>query len=397
MQKLIGGTLLLIGTCIGGGMLALPIVTAQAGIYNAIWLLIVVWAITTVSAFYILEANLWFPNVTNLITMSGKSLGPWGQIIAWLSTLLLLYSGLAAYISAGAGVLQHVLSSAHFSLPLSLNNFIFTLVFGYIVYLGVKACDLVNRLFMLLKFITLFIFIALLLPQAQSTNYVFRNSGYLLLAITPVVTSFAYAMIIPTLSCYLNHDLKKMKRIILLGSLLPLVIYLLWTFTILGSLPTQGAHGLIAIAKSNNPVNALLVGLTAQTKYTSITVLSDIFVSVCVITSFLGVALCLTDFLADGIGVRKKGWGNFFIILLTVLPPLIIILIYPNAFIAGLSYAGIFATVLLILLPAMMVWGGRYHKKIGQHYRVWGGKPLLALIVLSAICFLSLGIYQKVS
>jgi len=56
-------------------------------------------------------------------------------------------------------------------------------------------------------------------------------------------------------------------------------------------------------------------------------------------------------------------------------------------FVKALEYAGIYCVVLLILLPAWMVWGGRYRRRIastGEGFRVPGGKFLLGgLIVLS--------------
>ena len=38
-SKFIGGLLLIVGTSIGGGMLALPVSTAEAGFFNSIFLL----------------------------------------------------------------------------------------------------------------------------------------------------------------------------------------------------------------------------------------------------------------------------------------------------------------------------------------------------------------------
>ena len=57
-NKLIGGILLIIGTSIGGGMLVLPIATAQLGFINALIFLVLCWAIMTAAALLILEVNL---------------------------------------------------------------------------------------------------------------------------------------------------------------------------------------------------------------------------------------------------------------------------------------------------------------------------------------------------
>jgi tyrosine-specific transport protein len=104
-----------------------------------------------------------------------------------------------------------------------------------------------------------------------------------------------------------------------------------------------------------------------------------------VITSFLGVSVCLTDFLADGLRLEKKGKNNLLVYGLTFVPPLVIVLFLPNIFVQALTYAGIYCVVLLILLPAWMVWAGRYHRHIAGEYAVWGGKLLLALLIVFSV------------
>ena len=95
------------------------------------------------------------------------------------------------------------------------------------------------------------------------------------------------------------------------------------------------------------------------------------------------------DFLADGFQVEKKGRVNFFVCCAALIPPLCIVLINPGIFIAALAYAGIYCVILLIVLPALMVWRGRYHKKIATGYQVFGGKPLLViLLICSALIIL---------
>lgn len=395
MLRVIGGTLLLIGTCMGGGMLALPIVTAKAGPLAALFLMFFCWLVTTLTAFLVLEVNLWFPGQNNLITMSRQSLGAGGQVFAWICTLLLLYSGLSAYIAAGAGVFAHLLSLIQFTLSPSLYPILFTLFFGIVVYLGVRACDVVNRLFMSVKFFSLLVLVLVLLPKINIHHWTGLHWLALLPATTPIVTSFAYAMILPTLSEYLSYDVKKIRIAILLGSMIPFLLYSLWVFTMFGALPSAGPHSLAAISHSANPVEALLRSLQYKVPGQMISLFSDVFASVCVITSFLGVALCLADFLADGLSVKKRGWHAAWINLLVVIPPLLLTLYFPNVFILGVSFAGIFATLLLIILPVLMVWFGRKQYSGVDCYRVAGGKPLLLFLFLSGLFFLCIGILEK--
>jgi tyrosine-specific transport protein len=100
----------------------------------------------------------------------------------------------------------------------------------------------------------------------------------------------------------------------------------------------------------------------------------------------------LSDFLSDGLRVAKKGLGNIVVFSFTFIPPLAIVLFYPDAFMRGLSYAGISVLILMVLLPPLMVWRGRYHHELAtDNFQVRGGKLLLALLVVFATLMIGFG------
>jgi tyrosine-specific transport protein len=103
------------------------------------------------------------------------------------------------------------------------------------------------------------------------------------------------------------------------------------------------------------------------------------------LTSFIGVALCLVDFLADGFQVVKEGMTTFVVCCVALVPPLLIVLVKPGIFIAALAYAGIYCVILLIIMPSLMAWRGRYHKHIAKGYQVFGGKPLLIALLAASV------------
>ena len=153
-NKLIGGILLIVGTSIGGGMLALPIATAQLGFINAFIALVLCWAVMTLSALLILEVNLWHPVNSNLITMAKTTLGTFGQIIAWTSYLSLLYALLAAYIAGGSDFLQHLLLTFHITVSTKISALLFTALLSLVVYKGLRSVDYINRGLMFSKLFT---------------------------------------------------------------------------------------------------------------------------------------------------------------------------------------------------------------------------------------------------
>lgn len=388
--KLLGSILLIVGTSIGAGMLALPIATATLGFYGSLILLITCWAVMTAGAFLLLEANLWVPTNSNLISMARVTIGPIGQVISWITFLLLLYSLLCAYISGGSDLFQNLLHAAGWSIPDSLSVFGFTLIFSSVVYMGIRRVDHVNRGLMFIKFSAFFILLFLLAPLVSNDNLAAGSLHEItsITAITVTITSFGYAAIVPSLRMYFAGDVRKLRFAILVGSLIPLICYIFWDAVIMGVIPLDGAHGLRELLASNNTTSDLVNNIIAITNKSSINLFVKLFTSVCVLTSFLGVSVSLVDFLADGLNLQKDGWSGSFLHLVTFLPPLVIVLFFPNAFIAALKYAGIYCIVLLILIPAWMVWQGRYKKGISGSFKVPGGKVLLALLIIISIVLL---------
>lgn len=381
-SKLIGGILLIIGTSIGGGMLALPIANSLAGFLYSSLLLFGCWLIMTCGAFLILEVNLWFPAPNNLLSMAKNTLGTGGQIITWICNLLLLYSLLAAYTAGGSDFFHHLLFLAGLSTPNWLAALLFVGSLGFIVYLGIRSVDYVNRGLMLTKFGSLIILVALVLPFVTASHVMSGELKSMTASTTVAITSFGFANIIPSLRTYFHSDVKKLRKVIFIGSLIPLFCYILWDLAIMGTIPRTGEHGLISMLQSKNSTSEFVIALSSLLQRDSITLFARIFTSICLATSFLGVALCLWDFLADGLQTFSKTSGKVILSGVTFLPPLIIVLIFPGVFIAALSYAGIYVTILLIILPALMAWIGRYHLKLAQNsYRVPGGKLTLIILV----------------
>jgi len=390
LSKIIGGSLLIIGTSVGAGMLALPVATAAGGYLNSVWLFVSAWLVTVVAAFFILEVNLWLPPHSNLVSMAKHTLGTFGEVITWFCYLLLLYSLLAAYTSGGADLLRTVFELVSFNTAPWFDAVLFVLILGGIVYFGIHMVDMANRAFMFVKLAAYAMLVALIIPHVKAENLMGGNYHELKSALMVVITSFGYATIIPSLRAYFNDNVRALRITIALGSLVSLVCYLLWDFAVQGAVSATGAKGLINMATSGRTTSDLTHALNSQINQ-QLKNVADLFTSVCMTTAFLGVGLCLSDFLADGLP-RVRHYGQWAIALLAFLPPLVVVLFYPDAFIIGLKYAGVFCVVLLILLPALMVGSGRYVKKIATGYRVWGGRPLVAIECLLALLLLGYGV-----
>ncbi|MFA6304109.1 MAG: aromatic amino acid transport family protein [Legionella sp.] len=386
-SKLIGGILLIVGTSIGGGMLALPVSTAEVGFVNSIFFLIACWAIMTAGALLVLEVNMRLPVGSNMISMAKSTLGLPGQIIAWITYLFLLYTLLSAYISGGSDVLNGLLQQANINLPTWVTSITFTALFSIVVYNGIRSVDFVNRGLMFGKLGVYVLLVAVISPHISPTGLTGGSARAVTGTLMILITSFGFASIVPSLRDYFDNDIRTLRKVILFGSLIPLLCYIVWDAVIMGVVAREGDNGLISLMTSDHATSGLTAALSQSVQNQWISGFFGFFTSICMVTAFLGVSLGLFDFLADGLRFKKSGYQGKYTLALTFLPPLAIVLINPGIYLQALAYAGICCVVLLLLLPAIMAWKGRKTCLLStaEGHLVPGGNPALALIATAAI------------
>jgi tyrosine-specific transport protein len=208
---------------------------------------------------------------------------------------------------------------------------------------------------------------------------------YALYAMPILVISFGFHNMVPSLANYFHRNLKKVRLSILLGSLFTLCIYLIWQIVVLGIVPLQGESGILATLKAGGEASQSLVGILKTNWVSYFATFLGFFA---ILTSFLAQSLSHTHFLSDGLKYKYKSKRHeeFWLVVLTLLPPLVLAILYPHIFLEALNFAGGICTVVLFgMMPVMMVWKGRYIKKITSEYRVFGGKALLVVIFTVAL------------
>lgn len=380
-SKILGASLIFSGTCIGAGMLSLPLQTALSGFFPTIVTFIFIWLIMLAAGFLLIEVNLWLKDESNIISMAGVTLGKPGEIIAWVSYLLIMYAANTAYIDAGSPVLTSIsLSVLNFYMPVWVSAIILSLVGGIIVYLGTTYVDGINRLLMFGLFLACFILIIISLGNVNSRLLLTNNPKHVLGTLPIIVSSFTAHMVLPSLRTYLHGSLKSLKLVVIIGCTFPLLLYLVWELITLGVVPLSGENGLLAISNSKDPIVRLNTALLNITQSGWVSFLFASFSGLALATSFLGITLSLSDFLRDGLNLKSTNKNHALCIVLAILPSLFIKLTYSKLFNQALNYAGAFIGIMLILLPALMAYSGRYCKKIAHGYQVKGGKSLLLLL-----------------
>lgn len=386
MNRLVGGILLVSGTAIGAGMLALPVISSFGGFLPSFFLLAICWVFLYITSLLLLDVNLAFPGEVNLITMAGRTLGTFGKVLTWITYLLLLYSLTAAYIAGSAPLfLQALHYLTGYSVPNWVGPFPLLILSGFFVYLGTQVVDWVNRLLMFGLIFTYILLVAFLPFHIELSLLQHIDIKAMWIAVPVLITSYGFHIIIPTLTTYLNHDKKKLRLTLFIGSLIPFIVYALWELLILGVVPLDGEQGLIT-AYNNGETSVVPLSSILQNSW--ISAIGSSFSFFAIITSFLGVSLSLSDFLSDGFHMKRFSLGREFACLLTFIPPLIFVLAYPHGFILALQFAGIFVAILLCILPALMAW------KLPA-YQTSSKRMLLIAVIIISLLIIGLDILEE--
>lgn len=383
--KVFGGALLIAGSCIGAGMLGLPIVAGLLGFYPSLVLLFISWLFMTFTSLLLVEASGWFSKEVNLISMVEKSLGMPGKIMCWLLYLFLFYSILTAYIAASGSM-----GSSLFAIPFfgTLVSILFPLTLGIIVFFGIGPIDITNRFLMIGKICFYLGLLYLGLPKLQMANLFQNNFQFFLLPLPILVISFGFHNVIPSLVGYMDNDLKKTKQAILGGSVISLIVYLFWILMVIGIVPYNGKNGFLSAFHQDIEISSCLKNILG---FSTITTLSYGFSACALVAAFLAQSLCLCHFLIDGFKIEKTKFNNLWTLFLTIFPPAFCALLYPKLFFTALNFAGgICAIILFGIFPILMAWKGRYVKNESTSYTVKGGKfALVGALIFSFIILIN--------
>lgn len=373
--SLLGGIFLVAGTAIGGGMLALPVLTAEGGFWPTTLLYFLSWIFMASTGHLLMEVFLFYKKEVNIISMAGNTLGFSGKIFAWIFYIFLFYSLTIAYMAGGGNLIGYAFGKETF--PAFVTSILFVLLFAPFVVFGPKSVAKINTLFMWGLIISFALFVILGVNQINTEFLRRANITQSFFALPVVFTSFGFQGIVPTLTNYLGRDPKRTAKAIWIGSFIPLIAYVLWEALILGVIPLEGL------------LDAKICGETAVyplkdfLQKPSLFLIGKFFAFFAIVTSFFGVTLGLTDFLSDGLKIKKEGVNKLYLALIVFLPPLIIALINPCLFLNALHYGGGFGCALLLgLLPILMYWKGRYSLKHKPHLPLPGGKFYLSLLLL---------------
>ncbi len=349
-RQVLSGSLFIVGTAVGAGMLGIPLVTSSAGFLPALFISGLIAIFMAITGLLLLEAVLAAPDGSNILSIAHLSFGKMGQVLSGIPFLFLYYCLLCAYFTAASSLMLDGWQAIFgYSLPAFGANIAFLMIFGSILSFGMKWIERFNLFAILLMAVSYFFVLYLGSAEISFTRLGKANMQASFWATPILFSAFGYHNIIPSLTAYFKKDKAVMQKAICTGCFCVFLIYALWQCVILGAVPENILH-----AAKNEPPSYLISYL--QQKGTIWGYLLSFFAFFAIVTSFFGVSISMMDFLGEALGKKQIGKDRFLIASLTLAPPLMVSAVDPRIFIRALELAGGFGeSILNGILPVLFV------------------------------------------
>lgn len=387
--SLIHAIFLVSGTSIGAGMLAQPVASSLMGFVPSTIMMVVSWLFMATTALVLVEVCLWMPKGSHVITMASHFLGRPGKVVAWGIYLFMAYLSLTAYISGGGDIIKNSFS---FNMPDWVFCTAFVLIFGIVIEVGNKAISWLNTFLFSLLVVSYIGLVAIGFDGIQLENLTKSDFSKSYVILPLLLASFSFQMIVPSLVGYLQQDRKQTRRAIIIGTGISFVIYAIWNAIVLGHESSLGDAALAKAYAEGLPPTQVLSG--SERSWFAFGIRSFSFLAL--VTSFIGLSWGLFDFLADGIGIEKKGTNRLLLWIMVVSVPLLLAASYPQGFITALESTGAYGdTILNAIIPVLMFWIGYQIQGRPSASRIIGSKVVLCALIAFALAVILYEVYQQ--
>lgn len=247
--SLFGAIALITGSTVGAGMLALPEVTAPAGFGPTAAGLVATWALLVAEALLMAEVNLELMKqakpedagkIVTLRKMAEQTLGKPGKLVTVIY-LLLSYCLLVAYLAKASEVLDYF--AGHTLAPITSASMLCASIGSLFLLGGTSAADRLNQALTSVLFAFFIGILGVGITQNDLVGNLAANPAswsHLSPAVPILFLSLVYHDLVPLICSYLGGDRKLVRSALVLGSLVPLFMFLSWEAVALSLVPGGG-------------------------------------------------------------------------------------------------------------------------------------------------------------
>jgi len=358
----------LIGAIVGVGIFGIPYVVSKSGfLIGVVFLFILTLAVLLLHLYYA-EIILRTPGRHRFVGYSYKYLGRFGKIIAGIISIVIFYGALLSYIIVGGSFLKIIFDG---------NEFMWSIVFFFVCSLLVLfGLEFIAPLEILMSlFLVLVVILVLIIgfPYINYSNLKTIDFSNFFLPYGVIFFSLLGQVAVPEIKEILKDKSHKIKQVIILGTVIPAIIYFLFAFIVVG-------------ITGKNTSEEAMEGLS-YFFHSSYIVLVAIF----------GVLAVASSFLILGINLKKIFWYDYNINkhiawLLTISVPFLAYVLNLRDFIKVIGSIGAcFCAIQAIILIVIYHKAKRLSKRTPEF-----SLNLPVFLSWSLVIFFILGIFYQV-
>ena len=220
------------GTCIGAGFLGIPYVTAKAGFLTTFIYILIFSLILLFVNLYLGEIILRTKKNHQLTGYAEKYLGKKGKYIMLYATKFVIFAAIIAYtIGVGESISLLIFGDIKYFIPIGL---FFGLFMSLFIWKGMSALKIFEKSGVMVSLTLLFSICIIFFNKINISNLAYTNLEHVLLPFGVILFSMMSFFAIPEAKIVLNKNRKLMKKAIIIGTLLPGLFYLIFTFVVVG-------------------------------------------------------------------------------------------------------------------------------------------------------------------
>ena len=378
------GALIISGTSVGAGMLALPIAFQDIGLVLSCAVLLCLGAFNLVSFLLIVELMARADQPLHLPRLIERYVGPKASLLMSLAISISVYGALTAYLLLGAGAINSLTG-----IPAVIGMLAYFIVASVIVWYGIWWLRNAERVMFTFAIALIGVLLFAALPNVGPAP------GIVSLATLPAafgVAFFAYSahQLIPSVGNRMGRKYGEFAKAVAFGLIVPVVIYTVWTLILVWAIPLP----LLAEARANgDAVIAPLAKLSHWSEtlvggtFNPILVIGSVYVLFATITSFIGLGFCLADALQDA---YREWWHTPLkrstAVVAVVVPGLAFALYDPRALLRVLEVTGAYSVCTIVALICIAYLNARkVRTKKVPGFVVPFGAPLAVICLLVAL------------
>tara|TARA_Y100000310_G_C20620338_1_gene782933 strand:- start:454 stop:1623 length:1170 start_codon:yes stop_codon:yes gene_type:complete len=339
-------TATLIGTIVGAGVLGIPYVIAKSGfLYGTLLIFFVGLAFLFLNLF-IGEIVLRTKGKHQLTGYMEKYLGPWGKNLMMFSMVFGIYGALTAYLIGEGQVLKSILGGQAW-----IYSLIFFVIVSIIIFKGVKAMGKVE-----LVVITLLVLVVILIglfsfDKINLSNLSTFNPAFFFLPYGVILFAFIGTASVPEMKEQLENEKRKLKKALVWGSVIPVLLYVLFSFIVISIVGLSNFE----LLSANQRIATVALSVYANP---TLGLFANIFAIFTMFTTFLTLGVALMEMYEYDYHLKRS-----MAFALTMILPLGLALSGFTTFIATLGITGAIAGGVDGILIVLAYWKA---KKFGN-------------------------------